>query len=282
MSHAPSPAGTADTSSTRTSVPLREPAPGSSADGTERPGTALVTGASSGLGAAVARRLSAEGWRLVLNGRDAARLRHVAERAQASVFPADLTRPGAERQLARFAVAQVGRVDVLVAGAGVGWAGNFSAMPLSALEEVIEVDVLATLRLVRQVVPHMVEAGRGRVVLVGSLAGALGVRAEAVYSAAKAALGIFADALRYELRGTGVGISHVVPGVVDTPFFERRGAPYPRSRPRPVPPERVADAVWTAVSRGRDEVYVPGWLRLPVRVRGAAPGLYRRLAAVFG
>ncbi|MGW1747548.1 SDR family NAD(P)-dependent oxidoreductase [Streptomyces sp. NPDC002092] len=282
MSHAPSPAGTADVSRTRTAFPQSSPAPGSPTDGVKRAGTALVTGASSGIGAAVARRLAAEGWRLVLNGRDVARLEHVAGLAGARAFPRDLTRPGAERQLARFALAEVGRVDLLVAGAGIGWAGDFITMPASALEEVIEVDLLATLRLVRQFVPHMVEAGSGHVVLLGSLARAVGVRGEAVYSAAKAALGTFADALRYELRGTGVEISHVVPGVVDTPFFERRGTPYRRSHPRPVPPERVADAVWTAVSRGRDEIYVPGWLRLPVRVRGAAPALYRRLAAVFG
>ncbi|WP_037891358.1 SDR family NAD(P)-dependent oxidoreductase [Streptomyces viridochromogenes] len=282
MSHASSRAGTADVSSTRMPVPLRGPAPGSLADVTGHPNTALVTGASSGIGAAVARRLAAEGWRLVLNGRDRARLHHVAEQAGASAFPADLTQPGAEQQLTRFALDHAGRVDLLVAGAGIGWAGDFSTMPPSAIEEVVEVDLLATLRLVRQLVPHMVEAGSGRVVLIGSVAGSVGVRGEAVYSAAKAALGTFADALRYELRGTGVGVSHVVPGVVDTPFFERRGTPYRRSRPRPVPPERVADAVWTAVARGRSEIYVPGWLRLPVRVRGAAPGLYRRLAGVFG
>lgn len=281
MSHT-SRAGAADVSFPRKSVAPTDTVPGIPAGGTGRPRAALVTGASSGIGAAVARRLGAQGWRLVLSGRDAERLGRVAERAPASVFPADLTRPGAERRLTRFALERAGRVDLLVAGAGIGWAGEFTAMPPSALDEVVEVDLLATLRLVRQVVPHMVEAGSGRVVLVGSLAGTVAVRGEAVYSAAKAGLGAFADALRYELRGSGVAVSLVVPGVVDTPFFDRRGAPYRRSWPRPVPAERVADAVWGAVSRGRDEVYVPGWLRLPARVRGAAPGLYRRLAAVFG
>ncbi|MFJ8187657.1 SDR family NAD(P)-dependent oxidoreductase [Streptomyces sp. NPDC096105] len=282
MPHAPSRAGTAGASGTRTPAVFADDArerPGAAA---QRPGTALVTGASSGIGAAVARRLSAEGWRLVLNGRDARRLAETAARASAAVFPEDLTRPAAERRLTRFALDAVGRLDLLVACAGVGWAGDFTAMSRRAFDEVMEVNLLTTLRLVRQVVPHMVEAGSGRVVLVGSLAGAVGVRGEAVYSASKAAVAVFADALRYELRGTGVGVSLVVPGVVDTPFFDRRGTPYARARPRPVPPERVADAVWRAVVRGRNEIYVPGWLRLPARVRGAAPGLYRRLAATFG
>ncbi|MFF7319778.1 SDR family NAD(P)-dependent oxidoreductase [Streptomyces albogriseolus] len=282
MPHAPSRAGTAGASGTRT--PARFPGgtrkpPGAAA---RRPGTALVTGASSGIGAAVARRLSAEGWRLVLSGRDAGRLAETAAHAPAAVFPEDLTRPAAERRLTRFALDETGHLDLLVACAGVGWAGDFTTMTRRAFDEVMEVNLLTTLRLVRQVLPHMVEAGTGRVVLVGSLAGAVGVRGEAVYSASKAAVAVFADALRHELRGTGVGVSLVVPGVVDTPFFERRGTPYARNRPRPVAPERVADAVWRAVVRGRDEVYVPGWLRLPARVRGAAPGLYRRLAATFG
>jgi hypothetical protein len=79
-----------------------------------------------------------------------------------------------------------------------------------------------------------------------------------------------------------VAPADVVPGAVDTPFFERRGTPRRRSWPGPVPPERVADAVRSAVSRGRDEAHGPGRPRLPARVRGAAPGLYRRLAAVSG
>ncbi|MFD0508851.1 SDR family NAD(P)-dependent oxidoreductase [Streptomyces chiangmaiensis] len=246
-------------------------------------GTALVTGASSGIGAAVARRLAAEGgWRLVLNGRDPTRLTRTAVQTSATVFPTDHAQPGAHRKLAEFALDRLGRVDVLVACAGIGWAGDFRTMPAAAIDELIDVDVLATMHLIRHLVPHMVEAGSGRVVIIGSFAGTVGVRGEAVYSAAKAALGTFADALRYELRGTGVGVSHVVPGVVDTPFFDRRGVPYRRSRPKPVPPERVADAVWCAVSRGRDEIFVPGWLSLPARVRGVAPALYRRLASRFG
>ncbi|MER6983956.1 SDR family NAD(P)-dependent oxidoreductase [Streptomyces carpinensis] len=269
-------------------TPVGAPAPLTAAsrraaDGALPGGGALVTGASSGIGAAVARRLAAEGgWRLVLNGRDRARLEEVARGTSAVAYPADLCGPGAERRLAEFALDSVGRVDLLVAGAGIGWAGPFSTMPQPAIDEVFDVNVLATLHLIRQLLPHMVGQGTGRVVIIGSLAGTVGVRDEAVYSAAKAALSAFADAVRYELRGTGVGISHVVPGVVDTPFFDRRGVPYRRARPKPVPASQVADAVWEAVSRGRDEVYVPGWTRLPGRVRGAAPALYRRLAARFG
>lgn len=250
--------------------------------GAQRP-VALVTGASSGIGTAVAEQLASEGsWRLLLNGRDEDRLADVAVRTRGTALPADLTDADARARLAREALAHGGRVDALVCGAGIGWAGPFAGMPAEAVDRLLAVNLSAVLHLVRLLLPGMVARRRGRVVLIGSVAGSVGVREEAVYAATKGGLMAFADSLRYELASSGVRVSMVMPGPVDTPFFGRRGVPYRRTRPRPVPPAQVADAVHRALVSGRPDAYVPGWLSLPARVHGVAPGLFRSLAQRFG
>ncbi|SCF07887.1 Short-chain dehydrogenase [Micromonospora viridifaciens] len=241
----------------------------------------LVTGASSGIGAAVVRRLARAGSQVVAVGRHPGRLARLAAETGAAALPADLARPGAGRELAERVLARHPRVDVLVNNAGVGWAGRFTEMPDAVTDELLAVNLHAPIELTRALLPGMRRPG-GHLAFVGSIAGRLGVGGEAVYAASKAGLDIFAQSLRLELAPHRITVSVVVPGVVDTPFFDRRGQAYRRRRPRPLPPERVADALAAAIARDRAEVYVPGWLRLPVAVRGLQPAVYRRLAARFG
>ncbi|MGA4995501.1 SDR family NAD(P)-dependent oxidoreductase [Nonomuraea bangladeshensis] len=237
----------------------------------------LITGASSGIGAATAHALAGTGARLTLAGRDRERLAAVAAATGGDMVVCDLATQADEL------VTRAGHVDVLVNNAGVGWAGSFVEMPTGSAERLLAVNLAAPIALTRLLLPGMLAAGRGHVVFVASIAGAVGVAREAVYSATKAGLVVFAEGLRHELRhAPGVGVSVLLPGVVNTPFFVRRGAPYTRGWPAPIPPERVARAVVAAILHGRPESFVPGWLRLPARLRGAAPGPFRLLARRFG
>lgn len=240
--------------------------------------TVLVTGASGGIGRATALELARLGALVRLSGRDEAALREVARATGGTYLVADLARPEEVDRLGTWA----GDVDVLVNNAGTGWAGRFVDMPPERVGELVAVNLLAPLRLTRALLPGMLARSRGHVVNVASIAGHVGPREEAVYAATKAALIAFSESLRYELAGTGVGVSVVSPGVVRTGFFDREGRPYRRRFPRMVEPEVVARAVARAVREERAEVFAPRWFAVPAWLRGAAPGLYRRLQARFG
>jgi short-subunit dehydrogenase len=247
-----------------------------------RGAVALVTGASSGIGWATAVRLASLGARVILHGRDTERLATLATITGGTPLAADLADPAGVSLLATAALDAAGRVDILVNNAGQGSAGRFTSMTDEQVRRLFAVDLLAPVELTRMLLPGMVSRGAGHLVFVTSIAGRMGVAGEAVYSAAKAGLDVFAESLRLELAGTGVNVGVLVPAVVRTAFFERRGQPYHRRTPHPLPPERVADALVRAIAVNRPELYTPAWLRVPVAVRSLLPGTYRRFAGRFG
>jgi short-subunit dehydrogenase len=173
-------------------------------------------------------------------------------------------------------------VDLVVANAGIGYAGEFATMPAARLVDVLHVNVRAPMLLARAALPAMVERRSGSLVFVTSIAGTLLVPRESAYSASKAALESLAVPLREELRGSGVSVTTVVPAVVATRFFAVRGVPYSRRWPRPVTAERVAEALVGGVEAGRPQVVVPSWFRMPMHIHRLAPGLYRTLSRRFG
>jgi short-subunit dehydrogenase len=238
----------------------------------------LVTGASSGIGAATALRLAREGALVLVHGRDEPAVTGVARRTGGVPVLGDLSTPDGVRAVA----ARAGELDVLVNNAGVGWAGPLTAMRDAEVVRLIRTNLVAPIELTRAVLPAMLARGTGTLVFVTSIAGRVGVAEEAVYAATKGGLDAFAESLRYELGGTGVRVGVVIPGVIDTPFFERRGRPYQRGSPKPISPERVAAAIVTAITRGRAEAYVPRWLGMATGVRSVAPRAYRALATRFG
>ncbi|RCW46180.1 hypothetical protein DFQ14_102483 [Halopolyspora algeriensis] len=239
--------------------------------------TALITGASSGIGAATASALATAGCTLILVGRDEERLAEVARRTGGRVLVADLS-----SQAGMDSVAAAGHeADLLVNNAGVGWAGPLDAMTFEDVSTMMAVNVTAAVQLTRALLPVLARRHGGHVVFVSSIA-AVGVRDEAVYAASKAAIRAFAASVRHEAEDHHVGTTTVLPGAVRTPFFSRRGRPYDRRYPRQVSPEEVATALVRGVERGGGEVFVPSWLTVAARFQGAAPATFHRLARRFG
>ncbi|SEF96285.1 hypothetical protein SAMN02982929_01122 [Saccharopolyspora kobensis] len=232
--------------------------------------TALVTGASSGIGAATAGELAANGCELVLVGRDRQRLAEVAERCGGRALAAELT----DEAGLDLVVTAARQVDLLVHCAGVGWAGDLASMPAERVAELAAVNLTAPMLLTSAVLPEL-RRRRGHVVFVSSIA-AVGVRGEEVYAATKAGVRAFAESLRLD----GIGVTTVFPGAVRTPFFA--GRRYDRRFPRMLTAQEVASALVRGVQRGRAEVFVPAWLAVPARLQGAAPGLFRGLARRLG
>lgn len=243
-----------------------------------RGGCGILTGATGGIGQAVAEDLARVGMRLLVTGRREADLARLAKRLSMPMMVADLSDPSTAQGLVDRAIDEFGRLDVVVANAGIGWSGYLADMGAEAMSGVIKINLESPLALAAAAAPHLGRSPRSSMVFVSSIAGHLGVPGEAVYSAAKAGLVVAAQALRQELASQHTAVSVVSPGVVDTDFFANHGTAWDGHFPPPLSAKRVAKAVTKAIRTGRPESIVPPWLRVAAVVRAVSPTLYTSLA----
>ena len=234
----------------------------------------LLTGASGGIGQALAEAFAKEGAKLVLSGRRATELEALAERVSGRVVVADLSR----REDVSRLLSEAGEVDVLIANAALPASGALDDYDAEQLDRALEVNFRAPIAMAHQLAPHMVARGSGGLAFISSLSGLAATARSSIYNATKFGLRGFALALHEELIGTGVAVSVILPGFVsDAGMFADTGLkPPPGFGTRT--PQQVADATLRALQSNTGEVLVAPVLdRLGAKVGGLAPNLAGRL-----
>lgn len=225
--------------------------------------TALITGASSGIGAELARVHAEHGGNLVLLARRQERLESLKAELEGAhgitshVIVKDLTDPDAATQVYDELASRSVPVDYLVNNAGFGNGGFFHEQDWSRNEAMIQVNVLALAALTRVFVPDMISRGSGRILNVASMAGFLPGPLQAVYYATKAFVVSFSEAIGNELSGTGITVTALCPGPVDTEFIEQANLRKAKGFARPVSARGVAQAGYDAMLKGQP-IIVPG------------------------
>lgn len=241
--------------------------------------TVLLTGATGGLGHAIARRLKAEGADLILTGRNADVLAPLAVELGARSIIADLGDPVALDAL----LAEAGRIDVLVANAALPGTGAFAEVSLAKIDANLDVNLRAPIMLAKALLPQMSERKSGHLVFIGSVSGIVATPGSTLYNATKFGLRGFADALRQELHGSGVGVSNVEPGFVrDAGMFINSGMQLPRGV-RMTTPEKVAAGVVRGITKNKGEIVVaPIELRIGARFGSIAPNINAAIQRAAG
>ena len=252
--------------------------------------TAILTGASRGIGPSIANALAAEGVHLVLVARSADRLEQEAQRlhdtygVRACALPADLSDPDGAPGIVARATQELGPIDILVNNAGSAELGLFAAQSPASVRNTFLVDLAAPVALSRAVLPGMLEREDGHIVHISSLLAKVDSPYSVSYAAAKAGLAHFSRSLRAELRRSGVSSSTVSPGLVGgsgmgQEWMDAAGVSAPRLMGT-VSPDKVAAAVLKAIRKDKAEVLVgPPGVKLLTQSPGFASRMFGRIGA---
>ena len=241
--------------------------------------TVLVTGATGGIGHAIARCLHRQGAELILTGRRTDVLEPLATETGARAIACDLADPADADRL----VAECGAVDVLVANAALPASGRLADFEVADLDAALDVNLRAPIVLTHALLDGWTTRGAGHAVYISSIAGKVGTAGSSVYSATKFGLRGFAQGMRDELHGTGIGVSCINPGFIrDAGMFAETGTTLPKGVGSNTP-EEVADAVLRAIQKNKGDVDVaPAFIRFSSLLNAFAPelvaGMTRRLA----
>jgi short-subunit dehydrogenase len=242
--------------------------------------TVLLTGASTGLGPHIARRLHQAGAKFVLSARNEPLLTKLAkEIGESRVIVADLSKAGEPERLAK----EAGEVDVLVSNAGVPISGRLAELAVDEIDRAIAVNLRAGIILAHALAPAMVRRKQGHMVFMSSVAGKVPAVGASIYNATKFGLRGFGLAMREELWGTGVGVSVIFPTFVNESGMWAETGLKAHPMAGEVSPARVAEAVWSAIVRNRGDVdVVPAQLKASLKFVAVAPGLAARIARSMG
>ena len=240
---------------------------------------AVVTGGSSGIGAAIGRALRGRGWNCVLLARGEERLQAVAEKMGAEWELCDVGDREAVERTAAAVCERHPRISLLVSNAGVAGRGTFMDATVDRIEEVTRTNYLGGVWCLRAFLPALEDAAPADVVNVVSVAGTVAAGAGGPYTSSKHAQLAFSRSVAAELRPRGVRVHTILPGFVETEGFPQRRRFGPRLSTLVVEPELVAERMLAALDRDRREVFVPRWYRVAPLAQALAPRLVARVAA---